>query len=42
MSRVFQLEEQKRGCERSILDLKKRLLRAKLEVVHEIRTTISV
>ena len=38
---IFYLEEKNRSCERTILDLKKRLLKAKIEVVHEIRSEIS-
>ena len=40
-NRIFYLEEKNISCERTIFDLKKRLLKAKIDVVHEIRSEIS-
>ena len=39
--RIFHLEEKKKSNERDLLDLRKRLLKAKIEVVQEIRNNIS-
>lgn len=40
-NKAFHLKERNKLCEKTAIDLKKRLLKSKLEVIHDIRNTIS-